>query len=183
MVKLDADSSIPNIIIEESARLNNIIKDFLDFARPKIPDLHLCRVEDVIEKNIAFLTPQIEKNNITIHKEIAQYLPEIMADSAMLYQAFLNLLLNSCQALDNNGTIIIKVRYQSENIVINFIDDGEGIPDKAIKKIWAPFFTTKDTGTGLGLGIVKNMIEVHNGTISITNMELAGANVEILLPV
>ena len=183
MEKLDAESIIPDIIVEESTRLDNIITDFLDFARPKIPDLHPCRVEKVIEKNIAYLTPQIEENNVTIRKEFADHLPEIMADSAMLYQAFLNLLLNACQALDNNGTIVIKIRYQSGNIVVNFIDDGEGIPDDVIKKIWTPFFTTKDTGTGLGLGIVKNMIEAHNGTILISNMELSGANVEISLPV
>ncbi|MFH2090984.1 MAG: ATP-binding protein [Pseudomonadota bacterium] len=183
MEKIGANTSIPDIIVEESSRLDNIITDFLDFARPRVPDFHPCSIETIIEKNIAFLTPQIEENNITIHKEIAEYLPEIMADSAMLYQAFLNILLNSFQALDSNGSITIKVRYQSGNIVINFIDDGCGIPEDVIKKIWTPFFTTKDTGTGLGLGIVKNMIEAHNGTIFITNMTSTGANVEILLPV
>ncbi|RLC02232.1 MAG: two-component sensor histidine kinase [Deltaproteobacteria bacterium] len=183
MVRLDAKSSIPDIIVEESARLDKIITDFLDVARPKSPDLRPCRVEDIIEKNIAYLTSQIEDNNFNIIKEISDDLPEVLADSTMLYQAFLNILINAFQSLKNNGCIIIRINYDSNNIVINFIDNGKGIPDKILKKIWTPFFTTKDTGTGLGLGIVKNMIEAHNGTISITNMKPAGANVEIILPV
>ena len=183
MIKLDTKSSIPDIIVEESARLDKIITDFLDVARPKSPDLRPCRVEDIIEKNIAYLTSQIEDNNFNIIKEISDDLPEVLADSTMLYQAFLNILINAFQSLKNNGCIIIRINYDSNNIVINFIDNGKGIPDKILKKIWTPFFTTKDTGTGLGLGIVKNMIEAHNGTISITNMKPAGANVEIILPV
>jgi len=183
MGKLDAESSIPDIIVEESVRLDNIITDFLNFARPKAPDFHPCKIEDIIEKNIAYLTPQIEDNNFNIIKEISDHLPEIMADSAMLYQAFLNILINAFQSLKNNGCITIQIKYDSGSIVINFIDNGKGIEEELLKKIWTPFFTTKDTGTGLGLGIVKNMIEAHNGTIIITNMETMGANVEITLPV
>ncbi|WP_299978561.1 ATP-binding protein [Desulfobacula sp.] len=183
MATLDAKSSIPDIIVEESVRLDNIITDFLNFARPKAPELHPCRIEDIIEKNIAYLTPQIEDNNFNIIKEISEHLPEIMADSVMLYQAFLNILINAFQSLKNNGCVTIQIKYDSGSIIINFIDNGKGIEKEILKKIWTPFFTTKDTGTGLGLGIVKNMIEAHSGTIIITNMETKGANVEITLPV
>ena len=182
MAKLDATSSIPDIIVEESARLDNIITDFLDFAKPKIPDLHPCRIEEIIEKNIDYLSPQIQDHNFKIIKEISEGLPEIMADSAMLHQAFLNIFINAFQSLKNNGCLTIRIKYDSSYIVINFIDNGEGIPEQVLKKIWTPFFTTKETGTGLGLGIVKNMIEAHNGTIAITNTEKKGANVEIRLP-
>ncbi|MCK5837127.1 MAG: two-component sensor histidine kinase, partial [Desulfobacula sp.] len=183
MARLDADSHIPDIIVEESVRLDNIITDFLDFAKPKRPDLHFCRIEALIEKNIAYLLPQIEDNNFHIIKEISDHLPEIPADSAMMYQAFLNILINAFQSMKSDGWLTIRVTYDSGSIRINFIDDGDGIPEAVLKKIWTPFFTTKDTGTGLGLGIVKNMIEAHNGTITITNMEPNGANVEITLPV
>jgi len=183
MERLDAKSSIPDIIVEESGRLDNIITDFLDFAKPKMADFHPCKIDDIIEKNIAYLTPQIEDNNFKIIKEISEHLPDVLADSAMLYQAFLNILINAFQSLKNNGCITIRIKHDSGSIVINFIDNGDGIPEEILKKIWTPFFTTKDTGTGLGLGIVKNMIEAHNGTISITNIEPKGANVEIILPV
>ena len=183
MANVDAKSTIPDIIVEESARLDNIITDFLDFAKPKTPDLHPCRVEEIIEKNIVYLSPQIENQNFNIIKEISEQLPEIMADSAMLHQAFLNIFINAFQSLKNNGCLTLRMKYDSENIVINFIDDGNGIPEDVLKKIWTPFFTTKDTGTGLGLGIVKNMIEAHKGTIAITNNITKGVNVEIRLPI
>jgi two-component system sensor histidine kinase HydH len=182
MAKLDENTKIPEIIVEESERMDNIITDFLDFARPKIPDRHPCRIEDVIEKNIAYLNPQLKEKGITIAKDIQPHLPEIQADSAMLYQAFLNILINALQSLNANGHITITARHKDHEVIINFIDDGEGIAQDVLKKIWTPFFTTKDTGTGLGLGIVKNMIESHNGRISITNMAPSGANVEIVLP-
>ncbi|MBU1196278.1 MAG: GHKL domain-containing protein [Proteobacteria bacterium] len=182
MTRLDIKSNIPDIIVEESSRMDRIITDFLDFARPKIPDRHLCRIEDIIEKNLAYLSPQIEENQIQIIREIPSRLPEINADSAMLYQAFLNILLNAFQAMENKGCITIKIHYNSGNMVINFLDDGKGIKEENLKKIWTPFFTTKDMGTGLGLGMVKNIIEAHHGTITITNTEPRGANVEIVLP-
>ena len=183
MAKIDAESTIPDIIVEESGRLDNIITDFLDFAKPKIPDLHPCRVEEIIEKNIAYLSPQIEDHNFNIIKEISDHLPEITADSAMLHQAFLNIFINAFQSLKNNGCITIRIKGDSNGIIINFIDNGDGISEEVLKKIWTPFFTTKDTGTGLGLGIVKNMIEAHSGTITITNAKTKGANVEIRLPI
>ncbi len=183
MERLDAKSHIPDIIVEESARLDNIITDFLDFARPKFPDLHPCRINEIIDKNLDFLTPQIEQDQLKIEKQIDSHLPEILADSAMLYQAFLNLMLNAFQSLEPHGTIRIMAAHHAGSIVINFIDNGKGIDKEKLKKIWTPFFTTKDTGTGLGLGIVKNIIEAHTGTISIKNNDDKGINVEITLPV
>jgi signal transduction histidine kinase len=183
MEKLDASTTIPDIIVEESARLDRIITDFLDFARPRIPDLHPCKISEIIDKNLAFLAPQIKKNNIRVTRNVPDDLPEIMADNTMLYQAFLNIFINAFQSMDKNGCITVKARHESGCIIINFIDNGKGIDQEVLKKIWTPFFTTKDTGTGLGLGIVKNMIEAHNGTITIENGDPDGVNAEIRLPV
>jgi two-component system, NtrC family, sensor histidine kinase HydH len=183
MAKLDASTTIPEVIMEESMRLDNIITDFLDFARPKNPDLRSCKIEDIIEKNLSFLQPQIKANGFQIKKEISKGLPQMMADTNMLYQAFLNILLNSFQSIDENGTIHISVFLANDTIIIQFLDNGQGINEEVLKKIWTPFFTTKDTGTGLGLGIVKNIIESHNGRISIDNQNSSGVIVEIRLPV
>jgi len=183
MAKFNADSNIPDIIIEESQRLNNIITDFLDFAKPKQPNLRPCSITDVVEKNLSFLEPQIQEQDISIIKAYNPKLPDIHADQDMLYQAFLNILLNSFQAVGKNGTVIITTWFDAQHVYVSFADNGSGIGEDVQKKLWTPFFTTKDTGTGLGLGIVKNIIEAHHGSISISNSQPSGAVVDIVLPI
>ncbi len=183
MARLDPDSKIPDIIVEESTRLNHIITDFLDFAKPRLPDLRLCDLDEVIEKNLAFLTSQIEEAQINIITNYQNDMPQIMADTAMLYQSFLNILLNAFHALKANGTITICTWSEPGLVHVCFTDNGEGISDEVLKKIWTPFFTTKDTGTGLGLGIVKNIIEAHKGQIHISNALPSGTKVDISLPI
>jgi signal transduction histidine kinase len=106
-----------------------------------------------------------------------------MADTAMLYQSILNILLNSFHALKENGIITISTWSDPDAVHVCFTDTGDGISEDLLNKIWTPFFTTKDTGTGLGLGIVKNIIEAHKGQINITNAKPLGTKVEIILPI
>lgn len=183
MAKLDASSNIPDIIVEESQRLDYIITDFLDFAKPKQADLRPCRIDQVIEKNLAFLASQTQDRGVRITRNFQAGLPKIPADPDMLYQAFLNILLNAFQAVGDTGEVSITTRCDGETVYIDFADSGDGIDEDVLKKIWTPFFTTKDTGTGLGLGIVKNIIEAHNGNIGISNGKISGAVVEIALPI
>ncbi len=180
--KSDPNNTIPQIVIEESERLNNIITDFLNFARPRKPNLIQCRVEEVIDKNIAFLSSQIKRQNYHIDTDYDQHLPEIIADTDMLYQAFLNILINAMQAMPGGGKIKIAVLSKPKWITIMFADKGQGIPDEIIDKIWSPFFTTKEKGTGLGLGIVRNIVESHEGNIQIENRSTSGARITINLP-
>jgi len=177
------DTNIPGIIVEESGRLDNIIKDFLDFARPKNPDLLPCRVEEVVEKNLAFVDDRAKEEKIAVETHFQQGLPEILADSDMLYQAFLNIIINSFQAMNDNGKMTIEIFHKQNNVVILFTDTGPGIKEENLEKIWTPFFTTKDSGTGLGLGVVKNIIDAHGGGIYMVNRESEGVRVEIVLPV
>jgi len=183
MADSDPSSSIPNIIIEESARLNNIITDFLNFAKPKSPNFTACKIEEILEKNISFLAPQIEKEGYTVKKHYDDELPEISADSDMLYQAFLNVLINSMQAMPEGGTIQVRVCSGDSTVTVFFEDEGEGIPEDLLEKIWDPFFTTKAKGTGLGLGIVKNIIESHEGSVNLVNKPDVGACVTVVLPI
>jgi len=183
MDKLDPGSKIPDIIVEESTRLNHIITDFLDFAKPRIPDLRPCIIHEVIEKNLTFLATQINTAKINIKKNYQENIPLVQADTAMLYQSFLNILLNSFDALEENGAITISTWSDQAMVHICFTDNGYGISQDMLKKIWTPFFTTKDTGTGLGLGIVKNIIEAHKGSIQLSNAEPLGTKVEIALPI
>ena len=86
-----------------------------------------------------------------------------MADAPMLHQSFLNLFINAMQAMPEGGEIGIRLNADGGSVIIEIEDDGRGIPADLLDKVWDPFFTTKDKGTGLGLGIVKNIIESHGG--------------------
>ncbi len=179
----DPSNPIPNVIIEESSRLNDIITDFLNFAKPRTPNLISCKIEDIIEKNITFLESQIKKEGYIIDKHYDNNLPEITADSDMLYQAFLNILINAMHAMPQGGEINVQIRSSDNAVKIFFEDQGEGIPEDIVEKIWDPFFTTKSKGTGLGLGIVKNIIESHGGSVRISNRSVSGARVTVKIPV
>ena len=183
MASYDPSNSIPDIIIEESIRLNYIITDFLNFAKPRIPNLMACDVEAVLEKNINFLASHIEKEGYSVEKYYDNNIPEITADSDMLYQAFLNILINAMQAMPEGGKIHVAIQSTDNTVKIFFEDEGEGIPQDLMEKIWDPFFTTKAKGTGLGLGIVKNIIESHSGSVQIRARPGAGARVKVELPV
>ena len=181
--KFDPSNTIPDIIVEEASRLNNIITGFINFARPRSPVLSPCRIGEVIEKNITYLSMQIEEKGYTINKNYQNSLPEIQADADMLYQSFLNIFINSMQAMPAGGTIDVAIRADDNIVTIHFDDEGQGIDGEVLEKIWDPFFTTKEMGTGLGLGIVKNIIESHGGSIQIVNREQRGARVTVELPV
>ncbi len=181
MAKVDPSNAIPDIIVEEAKRLNNIITDFLGFAKPRTPNLSVCGIEDIIEKNLTFLAPQLEEQGHRIGRDYAPDLPKMAADTDMMYQAFLNILINAMQSMPDGGLIRIKTGLTDESIIIVFEDEGPGIPEDILPKIWDPFFSTKEKGTGLGLGLVKNIIEAHEGKIRIANRPEYGTQVIIEL--
>ena len=178
----DSMAPITDVIIEESGRMNDIITDFLNYARPRIPELAPCLVSDILEKNIAFLGPELERTGMTISLEGGSDIPRIEADSVMLYQAFLNLLMNALQAMEAGGHIRISVQSTGGGVGIRIEDTGTGIPEETLAKIRDPFFTTKDKGTGLGLGIVEKMIEAHAGSLEIENRAEGGVRVTVRIP-
>lgn len=178
----DTLNAIIDIIVAEARRLNKIISDFLNFARPKNPNRSPCRIDDVIIKNIHFLEPQIKANGYTIRTCFCRDIPIIMADADMLYQAFLNLLINGMQAMPRGGAIDVTIETGDGTLWVFVEDEGEGVSIADAEKIWDPFFTTKEKGTGLGLGTVKNIIEAHDGMIRIDNQRQKGARVSIKFP-
>jgi two-component system sensor histidine kinase HydH len=175
-------NAISDIIVAESRRLNNIITDFLNYARPKSPHRIPCELDKVLIKNISFLESQIKDKGYTIRTFFDKGAPVVSADGDMLYQAFLNLLINSMQAMPEGGIIDVILKKDDDALVVIIEDSGEGVPPSVLEKIWDPFFTTKEKGTGLGLGIVKNIIEAHDGTIQIGNRRPTGTRVSIKLP-
>lgn len=183
IAKSDPQNSIPDIIVEEATRLNTIVTDFINYAKPRSPNMAACRVEEVLEKNITFLEAQIKAQGYVVKKNYQNSLPEIMADGTMLYQSFLNILINAMQSMPEGGRILVEVSSSDHLVTVHFDDEGQGIPTENLEKIWDPFFTTKDRGTGLGLGIVKNIVESHGGSIQIVNRPVRGTRVTIELPI
>jgi signal transduction histidine kinase len=178
----ESSGGLVDVIIEESSRMNGIVTDFLNFARPQTPKFQKVRLADVIEKNIAFLDTRLVKENVSVERHFHPATPEIQADPNLLYQSFLNILINAMQAMPEGGLITCEVFPSGGMVHVHFTDEGPGLEEAVLKKIWNPFFTTKESGTGLGLCMVRNFIEAHGGAISIKNAAAGGAVVKIRLP-
>jgi two-component system, NtrC family, sensor histidine kinase HydH len=182
VVKFDPQNQLASIIKEEADRLNRIVTEFLDFARPQTPRVRPVQIEAILEKNLNFLEPELARRSITVQKRYTAGTQTIPADQDLLYRAFLNILLNAIQAMADGGTMEVRVGYDSRGAEIEIKDTGSGLSPEDQAKAFQPFFTTKEKGSGLGLPIVKNIIEVHRGTIRLVNSETGGAMVFITLP-
>jgi two-component system sensor histidine kinase HydH len=178
----DAQKRLSWVITEESTRLNKIVTEFLDFAKPQVPRLEQCDLKEIVEKNLLFLSPELEKRKIEVHHNLDGKSLLLMADHSLLYRAFLNVFINASQAIQDGGRIDVTVREEPDHIRVMVEDSGEGIDLDSMKKVFNPFFTTKEKGSGLGLPIVQKIIEAHRGTISIESTEGKGTRVEISLP-
>ena len=183
MNKIDTDNTIPEIIVEESNRLNNIINDFLTYTKPVKLKLKSCRIEEILERCFKMLQPQLDQQGYTIQKQFSALVPKLAVDADMLHQALLNILLNAMQAMPQGGVIEAEIKCNIHSINIMIRDQGCGLGPDIDEKIWEPFFTTKDIGTGLGLGLVRNIIDSHQGVIELKNRkQQKGVQVLIKLP-
>lgn len=181
--RTDPHDRLADVIVEEANRLNGIVTDFLNFARPPTPNLMSCKVEEILEKNLKFLAPEIRKKGYRVDRHIAPDIPVVRADPGLLYQAFLNVLINAMQAMPQGGGIVVEVSVTGNILKAVFRDEGPGISEEMVEKIWDPFFTTKDKGSGLGLPIVKKIIEGLGGTVELKNADTGGAQVTISFPI
>jgi two-component system sensor histidine kinase HydH len=184
LAKYEPQNRLARIIVEEANRLNEKVTEFLDFARPRIPNLRPCDLEAVLDRGLEFLEPEIQRLEIRVTRDYHFNGQSLAADSDLLHQAFLNLLLNAIQAMPGGGrlTVATKPGPQGRGGEIRFADTGEGIEPESLKKVLNPFFTTKEKGSGLGLPIVKSIIETHQGTLKIDSREGEGTVVTITLP-
>ena len=178
----EAQKRLSSIITEESTRLNRIVTEFLDFARPQVPSLAPCDLKEILEKNLTFLGPELEKMEVTVQHNLNGRSLTLMADHGLLYRAFLNILINAYQAVQGGGRIDVTVQEASENFYVEIEDSGSGISLENMNRIFNPFFTTKEKGSGLGLSIVKKIVEGHGGSIRIESAEGKGTKVKISLP-
>jgi two-component system, NtrC family, sensor histidine kinase HydH len=184
LARYEPNNRLARIIVEESNRLNEKVTEFLDFARPRIPNLRSCDVEAALNRGLELLEPEINRLGIQVVREYQLDGRPLLVDQDLLYQAFLNILLNAIQAMPQGGClkVITLPGPRGQGGEIRFQDDGEGIDPETLKKILNPFFTTKEKGSGLGLPIVKSIIEAHQGKLEIQSETGAGTTVTISLP-
>lgn len=167
-------------IVEEVERLNNLLTDFLDFARPRELEMTPVDVREVLDKSILIM--QEEQNGVRIEKKFEQSVPKILADTDKLQQVFMNLIKNALEAMKDGGELTVTTHAQNGNVMVEVKDTGGGIPKDVMDNIFNPFFTTKDSGTGLGLSIVSRIIEAHKGEIKIESEEGKGTKVVVTFP-
>jgi signal transduction histidine kinase len=165
----DEQKKLSSVITGESGRLNNIVTEFLDFARPQEPNFQECHLEEIINKNLQFLSPELDKENISVYDNLDGRSLKLRADPQLLYRAFLNVFINAIQAMENGGRINVDVTEKKDHYVVSIADTGCGIRQENLSKIFDPFFSTKDKGSGLGISIVRNIIEGHKGSVWINS--------------
>jgi signal transduction histidine kinase len=176
-----------SIIVEESTRLNDILTEFLDFARPKDLRVSQCRIEDVLERNLKVIEPQCQMLAVSVEREYHTGSYKMEADGDLLYRAFVNLLANALQAMPDGGMLCVRTAMLnggngSPHVELQIHDTGQGIEPDLQKKIFNPFFTTREKGTGLGLAIVQTIIDGHNGDIEVKSEVGKGTTMIIRLP-
>jgi len=155
----------------------------LVFARPRPVKKEKTDLVSIIESTITLMKAQAKFASISFIQQYEKKEIEIIADSEKLKQALWNILLNSAEAMEGNkGTIKIQLFNDNENVVLTIEDDGCGIPEENLSKIFDPLFTTKPNGTGLGLPIVNEIIAQHNGRIFVESKKGVGTKVIIELP-
>ncbi len=183
---------IVSFIIEEAERINKVVDNFLQFARPPKTKKQKTDIIEVLNRTVQLVSDTLKKNNIEIIKEYKDHIPLIRSDQSQLQQLFLNLILNAVEAMPEGGKLKISVRLELKRlsgqskekwIEIIFSDTGRGISNKLKNKIFEAFYTTRQHGTGLGLSISKKIVENHAGKITLESKIGKGSNFKILLPV
>ncbi len=169
------------ILIKEVDRLNRVVENFLNFARPTSNEQHDFKPNEVLHEVLQLCRQQITKDKIKIHWQETS-LPAAVGDAAQFKQVFLNLILNALQAMSSGGELWIEAKVNLEKqIVLIFRDNGAGIPPEDMDRIFNPFFTTKSKGTGLGLAITYRIVQNHCGQISVGNTSEGGAEFTMIL--
>jgi signal transduction histidine kinase len=174
---------LARIVVDETVRLNNIVVEFLDFARPPKANFLPACVNEVVKKLLEFLSPELKRRHIELVADLAPDLPENDLDLELLYRALLNILMNAVQAMHENGRLQIFTRaLEDGNSELKIQDNGVGIAPDKIDQIFLPFFSDKNKGTGLGLAIAKNILDSHGAEVIVQSTEGQGTTFTIILP-
>jgi len=171
------------VVNEEIDRLNRIVVDFLFAVRPMDMEIREGDINNVIRELIDFVRYELQALGIECVLKLDKDLPLLEYDERYIKQALLNLIKNAMAAMSGGGTLTIETSFQSNEARILIQDTGIGIPEENLSKIFEPYFTTKESGSGLGLTLVFKIIKEHRGEISVKSKEKEGASFLITLPI
>jgi two-component system NtrC family sensor kinase len=185
--KMNADNPHFKYIHEikrESKRCKKIVQDLLSYARTPTPALEETDINALLSQIIDFAANHTDMHHVAIARDLPPELPRIMVDRDQLSQVAINLILNAGAAMQTEGRLLVKTFIDEDDFInIVFQDNGSGIPEENLEKIFEPFFTTKSRGTGLGLAITRQIVELHQGKISIESTVGQGTTIIVKLPV
>lgn len=169
------------ILLKETDRLNEIVREFLNFARPKQPEFQETDINEVIEAVLSLCGQAARAAGVVVEKELDRTIGPRNLDASLLKQAFLNLALNAIQAMPRGGVLRVRTFRTDQGICVTVADNGVGIPPADLKKLFQPFFTTKKDGTGLGLAITYRIIQNHGGVIEASSEPGTGTTFTVSL--
>ena len=174
------------IIVRETTRIRGIVQGVLDFARETHMQKEPRRIEQILDQTLEIIIHQQKFFGINLNKEYDDSIPEVVIDSNLMEQVFMNIILNAVDSMKGSGTLTVKTRKAYNWVEVDFIDSGYGIPEQILDKIFDPFFTTKDstegTGMGLGLAVSYGIVKNHNGDIAVTSKPGSGTTFTVRLP-
>ncbi len=179
--KAELQESI-DISRSEINRLDSIVTQFLRAIRPSRPELHPENVNAIVEEAVRFFTPEIRDRDVVVEQELRSDLPLLQIDRGQMKQAFYNVIKNSLEAMKRRGVLRIRSDIDDTHVLIRFIDTGGGMSAANLSRVFEPYFTTKPSGTGLGLLIVRRIVREHGGELSIESSEGKGLTLTIRLP-
>jgi len=166
----------------EVNRLDSIISQFLRAIRPTRPQLKPENINSIVEEAVRFFAPEIKDRDIVVEQELRSDLPLLKLDRDQMKQAFYNVIKNSFEAMKSRGILRIRTDVDDSHVIVRFTDSGGGMAPENLSRVFEPYFTTKTSGTGLGLLIVRRIVREHGGELSIESSEGKGLTVTIRLP-
>jgi signal transduction histidine kinase len=169
-------------IVETIKHLNSRVEQILGFARPVNLTLHNGNLNQIINDVLELLRPQIAANQTEVHLALDQQAASAMLDESSMRGALMNLMLNAIEAMGEHGRLSITLERTGDSLRLEIIDTGPGISEEDAKKIFEPFYTTKDQGLGLGMPYAKKIIDQHGGTVSLNSRPGEGTTISIVLP-
>jgi signal transduction histidine kinase len=188
LTKDDAESakesrSLLQSIDSEVRRIQRVTQDYLKFARIPKPRSEKVPINDVLGVRLAFMESLFQSQNVTLHLALDESLPPIRADEEQLWQAVLNLVQNALEAMPGGGSLTVTTARKDPDVVLTIADTGKGMCETERQQVFKPFFSTKQSGTGLGLPLTQQIIVEHGGQIVCESIEGKGTTFLIRLPI